>query len=378
MFDYRGIEKSQQAIPLTPEVVEGVAKSIPLHALGNDAPAIDLTGLDPIPRYPISNDESAPYFEQTQARTLSTEYRESTNRTAVVIGESSLMAALPYIPEETIVLVDSLPEMVAFMGRYVDALREADTMEEWIARMGLVDVMPGSDEGRVIKRLIQQGTEWKETGYLHPAADDKAYAEAHRLAKQKAIIPWRGNITSRSDMNALAEALRDHDATVTMLNLSNVIACSDEFRDAAGYARVLQALPITPNAPILATTGVVAGLNPPRPNNIVEAVGPYFGLENLKQHGGRSTGRLRDLGSIITRHYHESSTGSLPGQYGFMDALGIALADMGPIQPPKGFDLSNMEIVEIGVEVDGDGQVRPIDVSTLPPEILQALRDTLS
>src|SRR5580698_5575672 len=131
------IEVSSQEIPLTPDRISELAPSVPLHHLVALAPAYsDGVSMEET-KYSFSNDESAAYFDQIQARTALPEYREAANRTAVVIGESSLMAALPFIAEDTIVVVDKSSNMCAFMGRYIDALRQARTLEGWRAELGI-------------------------------------------------------------------------------------------------------------------------------------------------------------------------------------------------------------------------------------------------
>src|SRR5690348_15324706 len=98
---------------------------LPLPDLANDAP--DLTGhmySSADVRYPLSNDEcTAPYFEQLSVRTETPEFQNAKNRVAILVGESGLAANLKYIPEETIVLLDTSPDMNIFMEMYVDSLR---------------------------------------------------------------------------------------------------------------------------------------------------------------------------------------------------------------------------------------------------------------
>lgn len=330
-----GIELSRQSIPLSPDpqIPErgGVlAGSVPLHGLSEQAPVLP-SDYDPAEvKFSFSNDESATYFDQVRSRTALPEYQEATNRVAVVVGESSLAAALPYIPEETIIMVDQSPAMGAFMNRYIEGLRSARTPDDWAEFMGFRHPDTNNDaELKMVSRILFQVEEWRSLGYQHPLADNDAFAEVSELARQKAIIPWRADINSRRDMKRLGKALKAHDAHVTMMNLTNVMACPGALDEASDYAARLRHLPLTPNAPILATTtrpkltGSFLGLGP-----IVEATGPFFGLDNLARHGG-STSPYRG-GSAVERQYAPAAGRDFEEIFDHNSVIKALLGALGP------------------------------------------------
>lgn len=167
-------------------------------------------------------------------------------------------------------------------------------------------------------------------GRTHPLSDagQDHYLAAQKAAQEKAIIPWKADITSYEDMAALGRALRGHDATITLMNLSNVIpyawAAGDGFSDSAQYANVLSTLPTTDWMPVITTSMIHKS---PDKRNL--ATGPFTGLSNLAQQGGDSiegrvnrasdhryapghmqeTGRqaLHGFGVVIVRNYSEDS-----------------------------------------------------------------------
>lgn len=351
-----------------------LAPSVPLYGLADHAPDISGAGVEP--DYPLSNDESASYFDQARARVALPEYQEATNRTAVVIGESALMATLQFIPEETIVVLDSSAEMCNFMDRYVDTLREAETRIEWGEMMGVFEGKdnPSDYALSLAMRSMQQIREWVTTGYPHPLNSDELFHQARQLALQKAIIPWHGDITSRLDMHKLGKTLRAHDATVTMMNLTNVIAYGQDFPDASGYAKLLGALPITPNAPILTTT-TRSKPNAPLDSRIVEATGPFFGLENLRQHGGRT--KAPNRGSVAERQVERPDDRPLVNGLGGLFLLAMIAEDiqrMGGRDALRERGFSSADSIIVALSHEG---IEEIKVEDLPPEIRHALRDIM-
>lgn len=321
-------EFSGQTIPLTPEIPSEAATSVPLYNLRHTAPK-----LWPLKRcssigvpYSFSNDESAAYYDQTRARTATAEYGAATNRTAIVVGEGALLASLAYIPEETVILVDESADMCRFMKTYVDSLRSSESIDEW--RHSVVTTSDMSD------RLESQATEWVDTGYDHPLTNSEAYDTARTAAQEKAIIPWRANIGNKRQMRRLGDALRDNDANVTMLNLTNVLTYDPEFTNAQRAVQTLKELPLTPHAPIL-TTNATAKTYPMEPwrTPIVQATGPFFGLENLYQHGGNTQGLNR--GSVAERQYAPGanhfgfSREEMVVLKDFMDGLTVQISLMG-------------------------------------------------
>jgi hypothetical protein len=380
MIPVLALEKSSQEIPRTPEHERPFAPSMPLHGLEDKAPLVNTYFDFDVVRHPFSNDESAAYWDQLRARTLTTEYREAANRTAVVVGESSLMAALPFIAEETVVVVDKSPDMIAYLDKYINALREAKTIEEWGDLMGFRGSKRGTSAGYAVLGLESQTEEWHSSGYIHPVDSEELYNKAHLLARQKAIIPWNADITKRRDMNRLGNSLKDMGANVTLLNLTNVMGCSYAFDDTRGFAKRLGALPVTPNVPIM-TTSTITKIDPPNPmvsGYIVEATGPFFGLDNLKDHGGKINSRK--IGSAYMRqYYHERSLREAKADelvIGLVDGIMAAVAQVEFIEDsdrhtPQGFQIH--EIVSLG---DGE-EAKIIKAEELSPELQAILKDLL-
>lgn len=295
-------EISQQDIPLENGVRPDTAPSRPLHELASWAPAYPEACIHENVGYTISNDESARYYDQLQLRTLTPDYLEATNRVAVLVGESSLASALPMIPEETIILLDQSPEMASFMAEYLACLQEADTIEDWYAMMDLRSPIPWSAEDMTRDRIEDQAYDWQEEGYRHAFKNEEAFQQAKQLARAKAIIPWVGDITRDSDMGYLGEALRSNDAHVTLINLTNVLAVNRDYGLASSYVATLRNLPVTDTAPIM-LTGISSKYPGTRQSNIVKATGPFFGLDNLAEHGGLTTPRIVGSGASVERQY---------------------------------------------------------------------------
>jgi hypothetical protein len=260
---------------------EAPAPSVPLHGLIDYAP--DISGPVDYSRLPFvfSNDESAASYDEARSRLEDPDYTRATNRTAVIVGEGSLMAALPMIPEETIVVVDKSPEMCAYMARYVEVLREAGGIDEWAENMGFY-----KGDVHAIRKLRLQAAEWYDTGYTHPAHYDEAFVEASQLAQEKTIIPWRADLASRADMEKLGRTLEEHDANVTLLNITNTTASHFRaVRRAKHAARRLGRLPVLQSTPILATTYQHKPPIAPYGYNFVRSAGPFKGLDYLVRHG---------------------------------------------------------------------------------------------
>jgi hypothetical protein len=303
-----GLELSQQHLAAS-ELTQDVPTSmhLPLPELAQAAPNIDDFPYDyRYVQYPFSNDVcTASYFEQLAVRTETPEYRNAQNRVAVLVGESALAANLKYIPEETIVLLDSSPDMSVFMDIYVQTLREARSPEDWIAM--LADSGPDRIDGFMRNQLY----EWFEEGRPHPLVDYEEFYEAQRIAKEKTIITWTTDITSPRDLAALGRALREHQAQITMMNLTNVLPYVETFRDPRDCAAQLAVLPVTPNAPIL-TTAIRM-----EPRTILEALqddsskssniptGPFFGLDNLAR--ANMPDARHELGALVERNMARSS-----------------------------------------------------------------------
>lgn len=241
--------------------------------------------------FPFSNDDSIDAFRDAMDRTETEDYQQATNRTAVIIGESALATNIQHIKEETIVLLDSSVPMVQHMTNYVDLLRDARDATAWKWQIGVGNnKLDSQSQARYGNMLREQIEWWERSKEPHALRTPSMFKAAQTLAREKAIIPWHGDITSDEDMARLGIALRKLDATVTLLNLSNVIpftACAPRlpsFPTAAGYADKLTHLPTVPNVPILTTS-----LTSYSGGRIVESTGPFSGLDDLRDSGGDST-----------------------------------------------------------------------------------------
>ncbi len=351
---YSSVEHSRQNVPRTsPEEVLSLAESRPLHELSDIAPKTGLREYDlKDVRYSFSNDESPRYFDQTRVRASLPEFREASNRTAILIGESSLIAALPFLEEDTIILLDSSPVMCEFMSRYVDGLKKCKTIEEWLNFIGLEDEENQDTFATFTFRIREQIREWEQSGYTHGLNSQDAYDAARKAVEAKAFIPWCADLTDEKAMKQLGEALKTRDANVTFMNLTNALPCTSRFDESRKFAKRLEHLPVTPNAPILTTGGVRKGGN----GYIVEATGPFFGLENLKKFGGRTYDgwMRRELGPIARRQYALES--GVDKSFDSLTELGgIAIT---VVQTTDGRDMSVMVGGLSSSELDSNPELR--------------------
>lgn len=364
-------EKSKQDIPVNNDVEKlPLASSRPLFELADSTPSIEAVYDPDKTRYSFSNDESVGYFDQLQARVEAEDYRQATNRTAVVIGESSLAGVLQFIPEDTIVIVDNSPEMCAYMTRYVEALRVCETVEEWQEMMGLRQAKEIGENMR--SRALGQIIEWDLSGYEHPLNDPSLYYEASKIAREKAIIPWCADIADKKEMRKLGGTLKKLDANVTMINLTNALLVDKRFSDIGSYVKVLENLPVTEYAPILTTSTQGMSSEDPRISGyIVPATGPFFGLKNLKKS---VDGKLRSPQSaLLNRQYLLEDDG-----YAEIDEIGMGLllsllGDCAIKEDARKLQKGGFEFG--GVLMLGPDGPQNIDIQELPPEIRRAIQD---
>ncbi len=290
-----GLEKCVQRISATPPEETGAyqATSRPLYELENPTAPEDLLQMPNrfyAPLHPFSNDQSAPYFVQTYARQATHDFQRSPNRVALLIGESSLAPALPFIPEDTILLVDSCADINFYMARYVAALRTLPNAASWQEYMF-------QNQAPNYAKLERQISHWEAAGATHPLASqdtDATYQKAQALARQKAIIPYNLDITDARELQILGDMLRAHGATLTFMNLSNAIVYRDNFSKGSPYRGVAcaellaQTLPVSPEAPILATSQLQLAAESEEDKigwSLLGATGPFFGLANLALSG---------------------------------------------------------------------------------------------
>lgn len=293
------------------------AESNPLPELLHYLPTepYELEYIQPLlnPTFSFSNDESAAYYQQTSVRRDTSEFLTSSNRTALLVGEASLAAALGgnLIPEDTIILVDTSQVHNAFMVRYIHALRSCKTPGEWQRYMGLAaQLEPYDADGSLasaaynkLDRLLSQAEEWRAAGIAHALQDPEAYNQAQQRAKDKAIVVWNADLASSNNMQAMGHVLKQQNATITFANMTNVLSTDQRFLHASQLAENLAELPFSPTAPILTSSrDRLSSPNDFIDDYIVQATGPFFGLENLRVHGG-ATNQLysQKLGSAVKR-----------------------------------------------------------------------------
>ncbi|HEX3568706.1 MAG TPA: hypothetical protein VHT70_03470 [Candidatus Saccharimonadales bacterium] len=291
-------------------------ESQPLHTLADEAPAISPFDQPEQVRFPFSNDDSIQSFRDAERRYDTQGYAEAEHPVAVVIGESALLAHLPDIQEPTIVVLDDDVPALQHMRQYVSSARDVSNPVAWETRMGITEPSFLTSVTRLRYDFCrsQQVTWWQGQGETHPLDDRDLFEQRKGLLEQRAVIPWLGDVTNEDDMRRLGEVLRKHGATVTLLNLSNVIPymrakaedCGESIiSDAAGHADILAHLPLTDDVPILTTSRVAIG---PADSHIVEATGPFYGLAHLREEGGDTKdGPIAQKPDSTAREEHEAA-----------------------------------------------------------------------
>ncbi|MBL8122355.1 hypothetical protein JNM87_06435 [Candidatus Saccharibacteria bacterium] len=279
--------------------------SAPLQGLVEFAEqTASVTERAPLPDYAFSNDELASYYAALKLRKVSPDFMLASNRVAVLIGESALAAALgeEMLPEETIIMLDVNKMHSAYMQHYIEALRTRSSPLEWrntvLGEHEQANDQPNASAATLLESQIR---EWRASGYTHALTNQEAYMRAQSEARKKTIITWSGDVTNRDHMTLLGNALKGRDAYITFLNLSNVMPTNDTLHTAAAFALPLENLPLTPSTPILTSS-----LRQKEDDSIiVEATGPFWGLQNLRLHGGNTnTLSKRTLGAAVDRQYH--------------------------------------------------------------------------
>ena len=287
--------------------------SRPLTELSDEAPQVARHDYRDL-HSSFSNDETAQYFLQLIGRTKTPEFRLATNRTAILVGESALANALTLggLPEDTIIIFDNEPAAITFMSDYIAALKEEPTLAGWNNRMGLDKLEKRYPQLHL--RLVSQAYEWAVNGFQTPLFDEDAYHGAHLEARRKAIIPWLGGRPAEPDVSCLARGRKGHGGTSTRMILTNAMVVGrPRMKTAAEYAQLLSFLPTTPLAPILVssiTKKYPAGNSPESliSAGIYESVGPFFGIENLRDHGGKLISTELGGEAAKRRYAHEQRT----------------------------------------------------------------------
>lgn len=268
--------------------------SLPIAELSAAAPPIHNEGQEAT--FPFSNDNMRTSFIDALNRKDTETYQAVENPVAILVGESALAANIQLIPEQTIVLIDKNHSTSLYMDRYAQALREEPDAASWMLRMlGSF----ASDSGAYIfsDHLARQMRHFRDCDKAHPFGntiqDKIAYGNAQEKAREKTIVSWPADIAGPDDMNYLGETLREHDGTVTLLNLTNVIPyCAERphlghsYLQSRRYAEVLRALPTTPDMPILTTSNYSHNTDSAATAHMLDFTGPFMGLDDLATRGG--------------------------------------------------------------------------------------------
>jgi hypothetical protein len=233
--------------------------------------------------FPFSNDgDLAIYYKQLRARQYTPDYQNAINPVAVIIGEGSLAAALQYIPEPTIILIDKDPFMVDYMRQYRSMLRVCEAPEDFLNGLGI------SLNKRSVYRNVRK---WRRYEESHPFESLEKFRESSMLAKRKAIVPYCLDITDPRQMLEFGELLNRFSAEISFMNLTNAAGYENNFLTASDLAHELSLLPITQHAPIMTTSPTSIpyykdGLVPVDAiGGLIYQTGPFFGVDNLRDHG---------------------------------------------------------------------------------------------
>lgn len=278
------LEISTQHIPTSSEYALPPALSRPLYELeGLPFDPTGHTGRHPaLARWPVSNDNFAREYVESSLRTETTDFRDSPNRVAFIVGEGSLNTSILYLPEDTIILCDISAGACSYMSDYVDALRRCETPNAWLRQMSSTwqsKVFHDSKTETISGEFGRQAGRWNKAGYAYSLTDTTTYTKAHEAALSKAIIPWRMDITDPNHLERLAGYLNTANATITFVNLTNLTDYVGANGSTAEVAASLAKLRVSDYAPILARI-VRVDLN-----GIAIArhlSGPFFGVNNLR------------------------------------------------------------------------------------------------
>ncbi|HSW80167.1 MAG TPA: hypothetical protein VLG47_05310 [Candidatus Saccharimonadales bacterium] len=280
-------------VPRSAEPWQLLAPSRPLFELGEIA--LDESRIEGDRHYdkapwPVSIDTAANAYAQALLRQGTAEFQKAPNRVAIIFGEGSLHTAINFLPEETIICADISRGACLFMGQYETALRTLPTAKEWLAHMDTVaSVSAYETEESYLNTINFYSYIWNKDGYSYAATDEPTYARSHAAAQTKAIIPWRMNLYEASHFTKLAEYLRNLNANVTFVNLTNILGISNETKETYNLvADNLALLPTTQMMPILASSYKIRQALHVRPN-LHEGDGLtnriIFGTDHLRQIG---------------------------------------------------------------------------------------------
>lgn len=296
---YRDIEYSNQSVPLqavqVPLEERALSRNMPLFDLEAEMrPAIPVGDKHDTWNtvFPLSNDSnSGPMYRALRVRETSPDYQRTAHPVALIVGEGSLAAALPYIPEPTILMIDQQPTFLRYMQRYIARLRTTRLLGDFKYELGL---------GNIGYLVVDHMLNWDNQDDEHPLKSQEAFRRSAELARRKAIVPYRIDLTDAGQVRDLGELLRRYGATVTFMNLTNVAGYMENFGSARHLHHNLSHLPVTETAPIMTTTSTVSPGSSRYGNGDSENMpqtGPFWGLRNLREAGDTIT----DLTKLIVK-----------------------------------------------------------------------------
>lgn len=242
--------------------------------------------------FAFSNDASADCFYDQQKRIVTENYRTAQNRVALLVGESALLGALHYIPEETIIMLDYSSHTVKFMERYIEGLKNDNDIESWLR--GVNSGVEGESLAADEELLRRQHSLWREGGHRHGLDSDDSFRLVQRTANKKTIIPWCADILNKDEMQDLGDALRSVNSIVTFMNATNVIEYTAPIYNGADqslhqFVAGVGELPMVSDAPIVTTSLYARDYHPDfdeSMRNPLQPTGPFFGIDDLLNNGG--------------------------------------------------------------------------------------------
>lgn len=217
-------------------------------------------------------------FEQTIAAATEHTPRPSDETTlalGIIVGNGYLTSALPELPIDAAVMLDAFPGVHSW-HRHTKILQDQQPTPE--AFLKVIDhtlppdldstwrVTIASSDGQAIQPSHMLAAEARSVGKYHFLANQERYEQCRTANKAKPVIYVAADLTDEAAMNHIGATLRNANAEVTFLNMTNVAEYT--LRDWPACSQNLNVLPINPQAFIAWATSVTA-----RSGN-VSALGP--------------------------------------------------------------------------------------------------------
>jgi hypothetical protein len=231
--------------------------------------------------FPLANDEVAASYLEAAYRANNEIFQVTPHRVALVVGEAALVAALPYIPEESIIVADYSKNMVWYMSQYIKHLRYSRTATDWRERMaesydGFTDAGTPFNLQEVWDAQVE---DWELENVTHPFRDHREFVRVQQVAREKAIMPLHTDLGSQRSMQHLSKLLRCGRMTLTFMNHTNVLEANPLADDMLGP---LHQLPFAADVPIL-TSACAAPHQPGKEHlGLLGAYGPFYGLDEFE------------------------------------------------------------------------------------------------